>query len=48
MSRKLDEMEWEMGCGQYDAEHVNLHLRLKSVIGYHHSPEIKNGELFIE
>lgn len=49
MSRQLDEMEWEMGsCGQYDAEHSNLILRLKSIIGYHNAPVIRDGRLIIE
>ena len=40
MSHKLDEMEWEMGCGDLDADYKNLKMRLQSIIGYHTMPKI--------
>ena len=48
MSRSLDAMEWEMGCGDYDVEHKNLKLRLNSIIGYHYTPVISDGALQFE
>ena len=43
LNRKLDDFIWGGECGQYDAEALDLKIRLHSIAGYHSSSAIRNS-----
>lgn len=41
LSRQIDDIMWETGCGDHDAEMIEMKSRLDSIVGFHKIPAIE-------